>query len=228
VKIAELYLSIQGEGLLTGTESVFVRTSGCNLRCRFCDTPFASWTPEGDDLAVDEIVAQVEALDCEHVVLTGGEPMLFAELVPLAAALKSAGKHITIETAGTLNLPVACDLMSISPKLSNSAPTRSEHPRWYLRHERARHAPDVVRRLMTGYEYQLKFVVDTPADCREIEGYLGELVEFDRERVLLMPQGTLSEELAARARWLKPYCQRVGYRFCPRRQIEWFGLVRGT
>src|SRR5262245_8062758 len=122
MRVAEIYRSIQGEGLLTGTESVFVRASGCNLRCWYCDTPFTSWSPEGDDLSVEEIVSRVLEYRCEHVVLTGGEPMLFAELIPLAAALRKAEKHITIETAGTLYLPVACDLMSISPKLANSTP----------------------------------------------------------------------------------------------------------
>ena len=68
--------------------SVFVRTTGCNLRCWFCDTPFASWTPEGEDMSVDEILANVAQLDCRHVVVTGGEPMLFAELIPLTAALR--------------------------------------------------------------------------------------------------------------------------------------------
>ena len=61
MRIAEIYASVQGEGLLTGTPSVFVRTSGCNLRCVFCDTPFASWRPEGDDLSIGQILAQVGA-----------------------------------------------------------------------------------------------------------------------------------------------------------------------
>ena len=102
MKISEIYKSVQGEGLLTGTPSVFVRASGCNLRCWFCDTPYASWQPEGNDYAVDEIVAQIEEWDCRHVVLTGGEPMLFAELIPLAEQLRRRHWHITIETAGTL------------------------------------------------------------------------------------------------------------------------------
>ena len=148
MKVAEIYRSIQGEGQLTGTESVFVRASGCNLRCWFCDTPHASWSPEGRDLSVDEIVAAVEEWDCRHVVLTGGEPMLFAELIPLAERLHEAGRHITIETAGTLLLPVACDLMSISPKLGNSTPSVARDPRWSRRHERVRHAPDVIRSLI--------------------------------------------------------------------------------
>jgi 7-carboxy-7-deazaguanine synthase len=228
VRIAEIYLSIQGEGLLTGTESVFVRSSGCNLRCWFCDTPFTSWAPEGEDLAVEEILARVSELECDHVVLTGGEPMLHGELLPLAAELKRCGMHITVETAGTLYLPVPCDLMSISPKLANSAPPVEQHPRWHRRHERSRHVPEVIRHLVSEYPYQLKFVIDGRADCVEVERYLAELPQIDRSRVMLMPQGTDSEALARKAEWLKPYCQTAGLRFCPRRQIEWFGLVRGT
>jgi 7-carboxy-7-deazaguanine synthase len=227
MKIAEIYKSVQGEGFLAGTESVFVRASGCNLRCWYCDTPYASWSPEGDDLSVDEIVARVTRLDTRHVVLTGGEPMLFAELIPLAAALRQAGRHITIETAGTLYLPLECDLMSISPKLANSTPA-DRHPEWSRRHERTRHAPDVIRRLTGEYPYQLKFVVDTPVDCQEVEAYLGGLPSIDRHRVMLMPQGTDAESLAERAAWLEPYCREHALGYCPRRQIEWFGYVRGT
>ena len=197
MRIAEIFRSIQGEGRLTGVESIFVRTSGCNLRCSFCDTPYASWTPEGDDLSVAEILDRVEALrrrpapaflashdrQCgqeasastagvQHVVLTGGEPMLFAELIPLTSGLHGAGWHITVETSGTLYLPVTCDLMSISPKLSNSTPSAELEPRWTWRHTLNRHDPDVVRRLLADYDYQLKFVVDSPADCAEVEAYL--------------------------------------------------------
>lgn len=228
MRIAEIFLSIQGEGRLTGVESVFVRASGCNLRCWFCDTPYTSWSPEGEDLSVEEIVAEVERHACKHVVLTGGEPMLFAELVPLAAALRGLGKHITIETAGTLYLPVACDLMSISPKLANSTPSAEKHPRWAERHERSRHVPKVMRRLTDEYEYQLKFVVDVPDDLTEIETYLKEFPQVEREHVWLMPQGTEIEQLMERSAWLKPYCTEQGYRYCPRRHIEWFGAVRGT
>ena len=228
MRIAEIYRSLQGEGLLTGTESVFVRTSGCNLRCWFCDTPYTSWEPEGEDLGRDEILAAVDRLEAKHVVVTGGEPMLWAELAPLTFALRAGGRHITIETAGTLHLPVACDLISISPKLSNSTPPAVRDPRWRRRHERTRHAPDVVRRLVAEHPYQLKFVIDRPEDCDEVERYLRDFPELERDRVLLMPQGTGITELADRAEWLVPYCQSAGFRFCPRKHIEWFGLARGT
>ncbi len=228
MRIVEVYESIQGEGFLTGTKSVFVRTSGCNLRCWYCDTPYASWHPEGEDRPVDELAAQIEAFGCRHVVVTGGEPMLFAEMLPLCRRLRDLDKHITVETAGTLDLPVQCDLMSISPKTSSSRPSPDQNARWAERHERTRHVPEVIRQLIGRYEYQFKFVIDRREDCVDVELYLQEFPEIDRGRVMLMPQGTEVDLLAAKAVWLEPYCEAHGLRFCPRRQIEWFGSRRGT
>ncbi len=226
--IAEIFRSVQGEGFLTGTESVFVRAAGCNLRCWFCDTPYASWQPEGEQMTVEQIVDRVFRFEVSHVVITGGEPMLFAALVALTERLHAAARHITVETAGTRHLPVVCDLMSISPKLSNSVPRPEQAGRWAAAHERRRYVPEVIRRLVTDYPYQVKFVVDRPADCREVEQYLERFPEIDRSRVMLMPQGTNPVALAEKAHWLEPYCREHGLRFCPRRQIEWFGLNRGT
>src|SRR3954469_23520125 len=172
MRIIEIYRSVQGEGLLTGAPSVFVRARGCNLRCWFCDTRYASWRPEGRDMSTDEIVAQVEEWEAQHVVVTGGEPMLFAELIPLCERLRAIGRHVTIETAGTLYLPVACDLMSISPKFATSAPSAGRLPQWVERHERTRHAPEVIRRLTAEYPYQLKFVVADRADCEQVLHWL--------------------------------------------------------
>jgi len=179
-------------------------------------------------MSTDEIVAQVEEWEAEHVVVTGGEPMLFAELIPLCSRLRAIGRHVTIETAGTLYLPVACDLMSISPKRASSAPSAAEHPHWHRRHERERHRPEVIRRLVLEHEYQVKFVIDTPDDLEDVNCYLAEFPEISRERVLLMPQGIDQPQLDARAAWLRPYCESEGLIFCPRKQIEWFGPVRGT
>jgi 7-carboxy-7-deazaguanine synthase len=228
MKIAEIYRSVQGEGVLTGTPSVFVRASGCNLRCWFCDTPYASWRPEGADYTVDEIIAQIEEWDCRHVVLTGGEPMLFTELLPVTVGLKQLGWHLTVETAGSLYLPVVCDLMSISPKLAGSGPAVEDDPRWSRRHQRSRHRPEVIHRLLAEYNYQLKFVIDRPAELDEVSTYLLQFPEVDPQRVLMMPQGVTEEQLHQRAGWLKPACVERGWNFCPRRQIEWFGLVRMT
>ncbi len=228
MKIAEIYKSIQGEGLLTGVPSVFIRASGCNLRCWFCDTPYASWQPEGEDYAVDEIIAEVEEWDVKHVVITGGEPMLFAEMIPLCRELRRRGRHITIETAGTLYLPAACDLMSVSPKLSSSGPDPERHAHWARRHERQRLQREVLMRLMAEYEYQLKFVVDRIDDAAEVEKLLATLPAVSADRVLLMPQGRTMEEMASRSLWLAELCHERGWALCPRRQLEWFGPVRGT
>ncbi len=236
MRIAELFCSLQGEGRLTGAASVFVRTSGCNLRCGYCDTPFASWSPEGEELSVEEVILRVEQRACtgndaraiDHVVVTGGEPMLYAELIPLCRRLRELGKHITVETAGTLYLPVECDLMSISPKMRNSTPAATSDPRWTWRHETVRHAPDIVRRLVTEYDYQVKFVIDKPDDLPEVEAYLAEAPEIERAKAMLMPQGTDPDGLAEKTAWIKPYCDQHGLAFCPRRQIEWFGSRRGT
>src|SRR3982751_6288144 len=103
MRIAEIFYSVQGEGCLVGMPSVFVRASGCNLRCVWCDTPYASWDPEGDDAAVEEIVRRLKKFSCAvHGVVTGGEPMIMPDVVALCDALKSAGRHITIETAATV------------------------------------------------------------------------------------------------------------------------------
>ncbi|MEM7474431.1 MAG: radical SAM protein [Planctomycetota bacterium] len=234
IRICEIYESLQGEGLLAGTSSVFVRTSGCNLRCWFCDTPFASWAPEGESLSIAEIENRCEQYLAEHYVLTGGEPMIFASLVELTKQLRAAGKHITIETAGTVYQPVHCDLISISPKLANSTPT-SEQASDSLRraHERRRENFQVIQSLLDEFPYQLKFVVDSPEDKAEVLTYLERLQkycgkELDRKRLLIMPQGTNAQELEQRAKWLIPWCEQQGLQFCPRNHITWYGNKRGT
>ncbi len=230
--ICELYKSIQGEGLLTGTKSVFVRTSGCNLRCDFCDTPWSSWEPEGDHVAVEEIVQRCVDLvagdDQGFVVLTGGEPMLQDDIVPLTQKLANADLHITIETAGTIDRPVQCDLMSISPKLANSTSPVERAGRWAEKHEQTRHRPQVIEALTSRYPYQLKFVVDHPDDCEEILDYLEQFPSIPADRVLLMPQGVDQAELQAREPWIREFCEKHGFGFCPRMHIAWFGNKRGT
>src|SRR5438045_9777140 len=101
--ISEIFHSIQGEGELTGVPSVFVRTSGCNLRCTWCDTKYASWHPEGKEMSVDNVVSRVIEFDSDYCVLTGGEPMVAKGIHELAEKLQSSGKHITIETAATVS-----------------------------------------------------------------------------------------------------------------------------
>ena len=223
MRIAELFYSLQGEGSLVGVPSVFIRTSGCNLRCRWCDTPYTSWTPEGTDLDLDQIVDQVRAHPARHVVITGGEPMIQPELIALTKMLRALELHITIETAGTVAQPVECDLMSISPKLANSAPAGS----FAAQHNRLRIQPAVLIELMARYQYQLKFVVENPSDLDEIRA-LVETLYAPRDRVILMPEGTAPGPLDERARWLAEICKQEDFRFSPRLHIDLWGSRRGV
>jgi len=229
--ISEIFYSIQGEGELTGVPSVFVRTSGCNLRCAWCDTPYASWNPEGEPRSVAEIVAAVESFPpARHVVLTGGEPMIAKDIRPLAAALKAIGRHLTIETAATVAPDgIACDLASLSPKLLNSAPDPIGHAVWRKKHEATRWQPDVVRAWVDAYAYQFKFVITRPEDVEELEGMLRALRrEVPPHKVLLMPESTTLEKMRDRAGWLGELCKARGYRYAHRLQIELYGNKRGT
>lgn len=230
--IAEIFSSLQGEGELTGVPSVFVRASGCNLRCAWCDTPYASWAPEGRQMTVEEIFSAVTAeRGPRHVVLTGGEPMIAPGMAELAGRLRAEGYHITIETAATVApAAIACDLASLSPKLLNSAPDATRHAGWRKRHEATRWQPAVIRDWLDGgYAYQFKFVVASPADLEEIEGMLRAVDRpIPAAKVMLMPEGTSLETLRSRAAWLVDACKAKGYRYAHRLHIELFGNRRGT
>jgi 7-carboxy-7-deazaguanine synthase len=223
LKIAELFYSIQGEGGLVGVPSVFVRTTGCNLRCAWCDTPYTSWQPEGTELSLRQIVDEVRAHPAHHVVVTGGEPMIQPEIIPLTEQLRAAGLHITIETAGTVFQPVSCDLMSISPKLANSTP----EGQWAARHDERRLQPEVLMELMARYDYQLKFVIQRPEDLPEVRDLIG-AVDADPTRVILMPEGTDPDQLRERALWLAEICKEEGFRFSPRLHVDLWGNRRGV
>jgi 7-carboxy-7-deazaguanine synthase len=223
LKIAELFYSVQGEGSLVGVPSFFIRASGCNLRCAWCDTPYTSWNPEGVDLSLDQILGEVKAHPARHVVVTGGEPMIAPEIIPLCERLRAAGLHITVETAGTVFKPVPCDLMSISPKLSNSTPAGN----WAAQHDRLRINREVLRQLMVRYEYQLKFVMASPADVEELRPLLRS-IEADPSRVILMAEGVDREVLRERGIWLAEICKSEGFRFSPRLHVDLYGNRRGV
>ena len=213
--------TVQGEGPSTGRRCGFVRLGRCNLSCAWCDTPYTSWQPEGDERTLGAIVTEVEQYPARHVVVTGGEPMIAPEIVALTEMLRE--RHITIETAGTVFAPVRCDLMSISPKLANSTP----EGQWASRHEKLRKQPEILKRLMSCYEYQLKFVIAKPEDLEEVESLLAGL-KVDRGKVILMPEGTDAAVLRERSVWLAEICKQSGLRFSPRLHVELYGNRRGT
>ncbi len=228
MKIAELFYSLQGEGSLVGVPSFFIRTSGCNLRCVWCDTPYTSWRPEGLEMSLDQIVAEWRAHPAKHVVVTGGEPMIAPEIVPLTERLRAAGAHITIETAGTVSQPVACDLMSISPKLANSTPPSSgPEGGWASRHERLRIQPGVLADLIGRYEYQLKFVVQNAGDLEEVRALVRQF-GAPAGHVILMPEGVTADALRERSLWIAEACKKEGFRFSPRLHVDLYGNQRGV
>jgi 7-carboxy-7-deazaguanine synthase len=233
--VSETFVSVQGEGRLTGVPSFFVRASGCNLRCAWCDTPYASWSPEGETRSVESIVEEAGTRAVRHAVLTGGEPMIFDAIEPLSHELRARGLHVTVETAGTVfRAPdtLACDLMSVSPKLSNSTPS-VEDPRdpngvWRERHEARRIDLGALQGLIDAYpNRQLKFVVASPADLGEIEDLLARLRAFAPEDVMLMPEGVTIPS-PERVAWVVEACVERGWRYCQRLHIELFGNQRGT
>jgi 7-carboxy-7-deazaguanine synthase len=176
---------------------------------------------------VEQIVSQLDAYSAKHIVLTGGEPLIYKSIGELCQALRAGDRHLTIETAGTVHRQVECDLISISPKLASSAPPASAG-NWQTLHAARRERMDVVRQYMTEHCYQLKFVVDSPMDAEEVLDYLNRLGTYDRQRILLMPQGVLRNELETQAEWLKPWCELHAFRYCDRAHIKWFGNRRGT
>lgn len=223
LRIAEVFTSLQGEGSLVGTPSTFVRVSGCNLRCTWCDTPYASHQPEGPILEVEEVIRQALAADVGHVVVTGGEPMIFSAVAKLCEGLSQEGRHITIETAGTAFLDLPCDLMSISPKLANSTPDNEYRDQ----HERTRKDLSPLVRLIERYACQFKFVVRGSAEIDEVAELLALLPDHGHP-VYLMAEGTEPESIHRRQRELAPLCIERGWRLTPRLHIDLFGNSRGT
>lgn len=225
VWISEVFQSVQGEGKHLGVPSSFIRTSGCNLRCWFCDTPETSWQPAGEEWSVDQLVDWAAETGNEHVVLTGGEPLLVPEIVPLSRKLLERGHLLTMETAGTVFREVDVQLMSISPKLANSTPHGTS---WAARHDSRRDRPEVIRQLIDGRDYQIKFVVDAPDDLREIDDYVSRFGDFAPANIYLMPQGVTREDVTAKLDWLQQAADSRSWQVSRRLHIELFGHTRGT
>jgi len=172
MKINEIYKSIQGESTYAGQPCVFIRTTGCNLRCDWCDTTHAFY--EGRELAVEAILAQVEASACRLVELTGGEPLLQKEAPLLVTRLLDAGYTVLIETSGSLDIrsmdPRAIVIMDIKCPGSGM----SEAMRW--------ENIDALRP-----RDQVKFVIKDRADYDWAGEILGEYPVLHQRVVLFSP-----------------------------------------
>ena len=229
--VNELFASLQGEGKLAGVPSTFVRTSGCNLRCWFCDSYHTSWEPTHAWRSVDELLADVDARDPDHVVLTGGEPLIHDESATLLRRLREEGYHVTVETNGTVVPDAPMDLASVSPKLSTSTPTPANAPdgaeagEWERRHEERRIDLDSLSTLVERHDFQLKFVVTGPDDVPEIEDLIAELrgvadAEIRDTDVLFMPEGQTRERLAETRNVVADLALERGYRYTPRLHVD--------
>ncbi|MHC4111266.1 MAG: 7-carboxy-7-deazaguanine synthase QueE [Planctomycetota bacterium] len=226
MRINEIFYSLQGEGFLAGAPSVFIRLAGCPLRCRWCDTKYAWDQTAGAHYSIAKIEQTIQQWPSKFVVITGGEPMVNPDLPELAHALKASDKHITIETAGIAFIPeLPCDLMSISPKLSNSTPTDTELA---AIHEDSRLDIAVLRELIDNYEYQLKFVVESDTDMPEIQQTIEEIGNVDMAKVMLMPQAATRDELLAKSPIVAELCKKTGFAFCQRLQVLLWNNERGT
>lgn len=236
--INELFYSLQGEGKLAGVPSVFIRTSGCNLRCWFCDSYHTSWEPTHAWLDIDTIIDDVEDHDqAEHVVVTGGEPLIHDETLELLDRLSAAGYHMTVETNGTIYREAAIDLASVSPKLRSSTPTETKDPKedgqWADRHETRRIDMDGLCRLVEDYTFQLKFVVTDRDDMQEINQLVNRLrastdaVIRDSD-VLLMPEGATRERLDETRELTADVAMEHGYQYTPRLHVDLWNDAPGT
>jgi 7-carboxy-7-deazaguanine synthase len=220
MKVTEIFYSLQGEGFLAGIPSVFIRLAGCPLRCRWCDTAYAWDYLSGNEISNDQILSEIRKYNCRHLVITGGEPMVDSDMQPrkelpkLTQDIKAAGDyHITIETAGIGFVEaLTCDLMSISPKLSNAFNNVS-------RDSLANVKVHILKQIINQFEYQFKFVVDHPEDLSEIQRLIKEIGTVDPHKILLMTQATNKKDYLAKAPMVADLCCKTGYAFSQRLQI---------
>lgn len=209
--INEIFYSIQGEGKNIGKPSIFIRLGGCNLACTWCDSKY-TWDPKVADnkvWTVDKIVKEIKKHPCKHLVITGGEPFLQQEKIKeLMSKLKDYSAEI--ETNGTINSKINpyLDQINCSPKLSNSG-----------------NKPYELKIKPSNKKAIYKFVVQKKSDLKEIQSYIREY-KLPKDRIYLMPEGTVKKLIEKRSKWLIDLCKQEGYNFSPRLHIMFYGDER--
>jgi 7-carboxy-7-deazaguanine synthase len=216
IRVAEVFCSIQGEGVSLGFPSVFVRLQGCSVGCTWCDTKY-SWDPQkGRALSLAALVDQVRVASPDNVVVTGGEPLEHPAFAPLVLALHDAGKRVEVETAGVDVPPtVPVDQWNVSLKLASSGVPASRRLR----------ADAIVSFRELGAWF--KFVVGAERDVEEVVA-IQSRYELPSSRILLMPLGMRREEQTAMMQPVVDWCRHHGFRFSPRVHILLWGARRGV
>ena len=233
IRISEKFATIQGEGKFSGMPSFFIRTSGCNLRCQWgaskCDTAYTSWALEGGWHDAQEVVSWALADKSPHVVVTGGEPMLFSEqLRTIVLALRAHGKVVTIETNGTkFDEFVLPDLWSVSPKLFSSTPQAESKERTMHIENNVLDTGFVALALQNRDAIQFKFVVCEREDIAEIEMLVAVNCIMPHQ-VWLMPEGVTKEAVLERGVWLAEVCKKHGWNLALRCHVLLWGNKRGV
>ena len=241
--LGETYSCLQGEGKYIGIPHILIRVTGCRLRCQFsesfCDTPYASWKPEKGKFTLNDIVKFYE--DNPHIkytMITGGGPTIHPELLKELCVIGKKYNHtITIETEGSEFVETEADCISLSPKLSNSTPqpgtwmpfaNREVTEKDKQQHEKWRCNYDAMKKLIEYHpDYQLKPVISIETDLNEVED-LQNILGIPNDKVWLMPEGLVTEELNKRRVWLMELCQNYGYNFTDRLHIIAYGDTRGV
>jgi len=209
-----------------GVPSVFLRLATCNLTCRWCDTKYTwdwrnfDYQTEVMELDGDEIKRRIQAFDCSHVVITGGEPMLQqADLEPLVGSLAAEGYTFEVETNGTI-IPIPglqrhIGQWNVSPKLRTSGNSSEE-----------REIPLALETFAQLPSAYFKFVVTGESDIDEVCA-LRDKYRLAPDRVLLMPEGRTPDALEKKSSWLPEACVKHGFRFTTRLHILLWGDERG-
>lgn len=236
-EIVDLHLCVQGEGRDTGIPAILIRMSGCNMNCQFkdsvCDSAYTSWRPETGQYSLRDIDNLVKANpQVKYAFVTGGNPSFKPSLLQaIVNVLKENSLYVAIEDNGTLYAPFyGIDFVTLSPKLRNSVPipgkivndpvmagyvvTEADREK----HEKYRTRYESMKRWITHFDYQLKFVVSDREQLEEVESVI-KAIGADKSKVYLMPEGINQEQLNKRRQWLVELCIEKGYKFTDRLHI---------
>jgi 7-carboxy-7-deazaguanine synthase len=166
MKINEIFYSIQGEGKWTGLPNIFIRTTGCNLRCAFCDTKYAY--EEGTERTIEEIIDEIKKYDCEKICITGGDPLLHKETVELIDKLIEKGYKICLETNGSHSIKSLNNKADLMISLDIKCPSSGMHEKMIFENIPLLKQKDQLKLIIKDkkdYEYAKKIILKYKPVC---------------------------------------------------------------